>query len=124
MERSTLTYTGTALPLGSTTYNLFDTTLTGVKGFLSLARGTRFEVTVQNDQAGSLKAYWSEDGGTNWNLYNTTAVAIPAAGASTTVDFDTTPYRDWKVDWLNGGSNQTTFRITMVLISGSRPPAV
>lgn len=123
-ERAQLKYTGTALPGNAETVNMFNSTLTGVRGFLSSARASRFEVTLQNSQAGSLLAYWSDDFGTNWNLYDTQVVGIPAAGASAgPYDYSVDPYKDWKLDWLNGAAVQTVFRVNQVLISGYHGPA-
>jgi hypothetical protein len=120
-ERARLKYTGIALPTGATTVNMFDTTLTGVRDFLNNARGNRFECSIQNDQAGSLLAYWSDDFGVTWNKYDTQAVAIPAAGASSgPFDYLIDSYKDWKLDWLNGGVTQTTFIVNMALVSGDR----
>lgn len=80
---------------------------------------------VQNDQAGTLKAYWSNDGGTNWNLYSSTAVVIPAAGASSgPYGYLVDPYDDWKLVWTNGGSAQTTWRPTLSSIKGERASGI
>lgn len=120
-ERVQLKYTGTALPTAASTVNFFDTTQTGVRGFLALARANRFEITIQNDQALTLKAYWSDDFGTNWNQYDSQSVAIPSANNSSgPYDYLIDEYKDWKLDGLIGGSNETTFRVNMSLIVGQR----
>jgi len=108
----------------SNDYKLYDSTVQFTDG-LSAHHISRIIFGVQNDQTGTLKAYWSSDRGTNWNLYSSTAVAIPASGASSgpygiLVD----PYDDWKLVWTNGGSAQTTWRTSLELIRGDRASGV
>lgn len=109
----------TTLPTGAGTTILFDSTVS-TPGFFRSIGSSRFEVTIQNDQAGSLRAYWSRNGGTTWRLYNTQAVALVAAGASSEYDYLVDPFMDWKLDWLNGGVNQATWDGNLVLVCGDR----
>jgi hypothetical protein len=109
------------VPQGSNTYNIFDSTAQGVGGLLDLIWASRFIVTIQNDQIGTLKAYWSADKGTTWNQYDTQNVTIPGAGLSSgPFDYLIDLYRDWKVDFVNGGTNQTTWRGNMAMVCGDR----
>jgi hypothetical protein len=125
MQNPQLKYTGAALPGAGATIILFQTPDTGVRNFLALASAGRFQIVLQNDQALTLRAYWSDDFGVTWNQYNSQSVAIPAASTSSgPYDYDISAFRDWKIDMLNGGSNQTTFRINMSLIDGLRQPGV
>lgn len=109
----------------SNDYKLFDTTVTFTGGGLTRVRGiTRVTIVIQNDQAGTLKAYWSNDKGTNWDQYDSQTVAIPAAGASSgPYDYDVAPFDDFKLVWTNGGSAQTTWRVQIVMLRGIRSPA-
>ena len=105
----------------SNDYVLFDSTVCFGTAGLRSHDISRAEFGVQNSQTGTLKAYWSADKGTNWNLYNSTAVAIPAAGASSgPYDYLVDAYDDWKLVWTNGGSAQTTWRTSLTLIRNFR----
>ena len=124
-ERARVKYTDVALPLAGTTVNMFNTTLTGVRDFLNNARANRFECSLQNDQTCTLKAYWSDDFGVTWNRYNDQAVTIPGSGLSSgPFDYLIDGYKDWKLDCLNGGTNQGTFIVNMTLICGDRASGV
>lgn len=123
-----LKYTDTALPTLSTTDVLFDTTkmryarssstYNGFADFLAMTGLRWFKYTIHNDQAGTVNFYFSDDGGAEWNLFKTTAVPI----ASSTSNTDSTlveGYRDFKAEWVNGGTNQTTFNVNLSLASKS-----
>ena len=78
-------------------------------------------MTLINDQAGTLNAYSSVDRGTNWTKIYTAAVAASAANSESPYDFLIEPYADWKLEWVNGATPQTTFRPAMAL-QGQRNP--
>lgn len=100
----------------SNTYKLFDSTVTFGNG-LRQHDITRIIFTLQNSHAGTLNAYWSANGGTTWNLYDAQVPGVPAAGASSgPFDYLVDPYADWKLEWVNGGSAQTTWRTALTLI--------
>lgn len=113
----------TALPAGLATVNLFDSTVS-TKGCFRAMGCSRVNVVLQNDAAGELKAYWSADKGTTWNLYDTQTVAIPAAGASEWDDYETDAFLDWKVDFVNGAAAQTVFRGNVTVTCGDRSAGV
>lgn len=118
-----ITYT---LPTGSADTTLFDSTVhMGGKRMVPLMGIERMMITLQNSQAGSLKAYWSADGGTTWNLYDTQTAAIPAAGLSSgPYDYLIDGYADWRLIWTNGGTNQTVFTVSLAGIEEGRYSAV
>lgn len=122
-ESPTVAFPSTA-PTGAGTTVLFDSTTVGAGWFLRHVNANRYEVVIQNDQAGTIKGYWSANGGTTWNQYDSQTVAIPAAGASSgPYDYHLDAFKDFKAEWVNGGSNQTTWRGTATLICGDRPKA-
>ena len=84
----------------------------------------RFMATFQNDQTGTLKAYWSDDGGANWTQYDAQTVSIPASNKSSQFDYEVDLYRDWKLDFVNDATAQTTWKGNLVLGLGERAAAV
>lgn len=117
-----ITYGGSTPGADANDYVLFDTTVAApMRGFFQLAGIKRFVISIAHSHAGTLKAYWSSDGGTNWRLYHTQAVAAPAAGDTTDRDYFVGNYRDWKLVWTNGGSAQNPWA---VLLSGDTERSV
>lgn len=123
MTYSAIKYMGTALPTLSATFTLFTTVDTGMSNFFPIAGLHRFLVDIKNSHAGTLKEYKSDDGGTTWNQISETAIAAAAATATNVKDYLVSGYRDWKVDWVNGGTTQTTFEIDMS-VTGQRGATV
>ena len=119
MSYARVKYLGTALPIDATTENLFSTVVAApdTPNFLASADIHRVVVRLKNDQAGTLKTYRSSDRGTNWSQVSQTSVAAAASTASNDYDFLVEGYRDFKIDWLNGGVTQTTFAPDISLIS-------
>lgn len=111
-----ITYNGSTPGADSNEYVLFSTTAAApFKRFLALSGSRRFVLDLKNSHAGTLDAYYSADGGTNWIKYSTEAIAAPAAGVTYTRDYLVEHYDDWKLVWTNGGSAQTTWVIQMAL---------
>ncbi len=99
-----------ALPTGAGTTVLFDTVaskipFTGAGSWLSIA--------VAHDEDGTLNCYWSPDEGATWHLASSTA--LTAGATSSLSDFFVEPYEDIKVEWVNGGSDQTEFSVAFSL---------
>ncbi len=85
----------------------------------------RITFTTVNDHTGTLKAYYSQDKGSTYTLYSSTAVGIPASGAiSGPYDFPVDAFPDWKLVWTNGGTAQGTWLPAITLIRGLRALAV
>lgn len=108
-------YTGTALPTGATTVTLFSTvTAFPFANGLQMLDIDRLYFTIQNDQTGTLKAYFSNDRGTTWvRCFPDATVTASATNDENRHDYLVEPYADFKVDWTNGGSNQGTFNINI-----------
>lgn len=102
----------------SNTYNLFDSTVSFGGGVLPSRNLARLEFTLNNDQAGTLKFYKSLNKGTTWRQVGGD-IAVPA-NSSTDIsgpyDYLIDPFPDVKLDWVNGGSAQTTWEPGVVLI--------
>jgi hypothetical protein len=99
------------------TYNVVNSTLLGGANFFSHTGTRRVMVTIKNSHAGTLKEYRSTDKGATWTQISETAVAAPAASASNTYKYHVSQFNDWKLDWVNGGSAQTTFTVDISLLS-------
>lgn len=114
------------------TYNMFSSIVTFGTGTAGDSRNTtlishgvsRVTFSVENSEAGTLKAYRSVDKGTNWDQVGGD-IAVAAAAATDIngpYDFLVDTYQDFKIDWLNGGAAQTTWRPEVTLIVGDRVP--
>ena len=115
MSTTAITYAGTTPGADASTYPLFDTTTASpnARGFFALAGIQRVRLELEHTQAGTLNASWSQDGGTTWVVHDSTAVAIPAANQSTGVDYNVGNYRDWKLEWVNGGVAQASWIVAL-----------
>lgn len=113
---TTVKYIGTALPTDSDTFTLFDTTSTGHwTGMLAHTQTCRVLVDIKHSHNGTLKSYKSKDGGTNWVAMSSQAVT--ASAATSAADYLVEGLRDFKLEWVNGGTTQTTFVADIVLSS-------
>lgn len=100
----------------SNDYILFDSTVCFSSG-LDAHDISRIEFSVNNSQAGTRKAYFSQDRGVTWNLYDSTAVVASSSGAMAgPFDYLVDPYKDFKLVWTNGGSAQATWIPSIVMI--------
>ncbi len=75
----------------------------------------RLVVDIKHNAAGTLNWYKSNDRGTNWHQLDAEAVAAPAATESTTRTFLIEEYDDFKLEWVNGSSAQTTWAVNVAL---------
>jgi hypothetical protein len=114
MESTVIGVTG-GTPTGANTVTLFNS-YTAFLGTILAAMGIkRLMFSVKNDQAGTLKFYKSKDGTTFDQVGGSIAVGIPAAtDISGPYDFLCEGYWYVKLDWLNGGVDQTTWRAELV----------
>ena len=121
-------YTGKALPDNADVVVLFSTGPTlGVPGAFPFANGlqalsiNRIYVAIQNSQAGTLKAYKSDDHGVTWvQIIADQAVATAAANSENINDYLVEPYADWKLTWTNGATIQTVFGVSINGVIGER----
>jgi hypothetical protein len=111
----------TTVPLGSSTYVLLDT-FTALAGItLETHNITRYELIVNNTQTGTVQLLRSEDG-TTYRIFQSYAVTIPGAPAvdSGPIDFAVQGVDYLKVQWVNGGTNQTTWNPVQSLVEDQR----
>lgn len=109
-------------PTDSNTVTLFDST-TAFPGGNGMQNHhiSRAAFAFSNSHAATLKAYRSINGGTTWKQVGGDIVL-----AATTTDLNRRDfladdiYPDFKLDWENGGTTQTTFIATLTLIVGDR----
>ena len=114
---TTVKYGGSVPGADANDYELFSTVTANLHpNFFPMNRVAKFQIFVKNPQAGVLKEYESEDGGTNWSQVSNTAVAAAAATAQNAYEFVVEPYRDWKLVWTNGGVAQTGWVVKMAML--------
>ena len=107
MSSVDLIYAGTALPADATTETLYDTTTEGIGNLIVNHNLSRFHYDIRHDKSGSVKGYWSVDGGTNWRQFHDSGVVPADTIAENNVLVES--YKDVKFEWLNGGTTQTSF---------------
>lgn len=120
--------TTTAPGADSNTYPLFNSVTAFGGGLLRVRAGgaNRLQFGVENSEAGTLKGYMSPDKGTNW--YQVEGDVAVAAAAATDIsgpyDWLIDTYPDFKLDWVNGGAAQTTWKPILSLVAGDRASGV
>lgn len=114
-----------ALPGNAETVVLFSTadpllpTFPAVKGGCPMANWGpmtklhSFHADIKNDQAGTIRGWKSSNRGATWTQFYTEAIAIPASGMSSNVVVLIEGFADFKFDWLNGATPQTTFEVDL-----------
>lgn len=109
-------YTGTALPLSTTTYNLFSTVLAMPGAGMHQMAGLDWYIAhIGNDAKGQLKGYRSQDRGTNWTQFYTRGVCPSFTDHLNKFAIPIGDCQDFKLDWVNGGTNQTSFLLDQTL---------
>lgn len=122
---SIITYSGSTPGADSNTYPIWSSVTALGKGMLGPHGIKRVVVSLKNIAAGAggtLNGYWSANGGTTWNQYDSQTVSDATSTATNTYDYDVARYRDFKVDWVNAGTAQSTWLVTIALLY-ERPPA-
>lgn len=119
--KTKITYNGTAPGADTNTYVLLNTTLLVGAGKFSLANlpwVCRLMISIKNVAAGTLKLFASEDNGTTWTqvMADVSVAAVGTTASANTYDLLIGEYRDVKVEWVNGGSAQTVWRVDMAFL--------
>jgi len=115
----------TTVPLANTTYTLLDT-FTALAGItLPTHEIARYVLTVNNTQAGFVRASRSEDG-TTYRVFERVAVGVPVAPIvdSGPLDFAVQGVQYLKIEWENGPVNQTTWNPVQELVEKQRAAQV
>lgn len=126
----TFKYTGSTPGADSNTYNIFSSVTAFPGANMAAMYGLkRLFITIDNPQSGTAKLYRSIDAqngvarGTNWVQVGGDFAATASATDVFTLDAMIEGFPDFKVDWVNGGSAQTGWTVTIAL-DGSRAAAV
>lgn len=113
MER--FQYSGSAPGANTNATTLFDSTIQlGAAGALGRARFRSFAVALKNSHSGSVRASMRDASG-SWQAFRTEDFAASPAGAANTLTLEIGHCADLKIEWVNGGSAQTTWFVAMVL---------
>lgn len=113
-----LEYSGSTPGADAGTYPLFSSVTAFPGAGMHQQQGLHtLRYDIKNDQAGTLKLYKSADRGTTWSQVAQTSIAAAAAGVSNTDTFSVEAYPDFKLDWVNGGSAQATWAVSLNLSS-------
>lgn len=109
-------------PTGSNTVVVFDTTVQFPGGGgISIHRINRITCAFAQSHSSTLKAYSRATIGGTWDQ-----VGGDIALSATTTDLNRKDFLvddlgvDFKLEWTNGGTTQTTYRARVSLISGDR----
>ncbi len=105
-------------PTGSATITLIDTFIALAGNPLAAAGVSRIEVGGINSHLGTLQLFCSKDGTT----YDQVGGDVPVSPSATDdvsgpFDFLVDGYKFAKLNWVNGGTTQTTWRWQGTLIS-------
>lgn len=108
-----LKYAGSAPGADSNTYTIFTTVDGSIpRGWAVNADVHSFHWDIKHSQSGTLKGYRSEDGGSNWvQFFDSGALAAPTY-TSNGVEL-VEGFRDFKFEWVNGGSAQATWSVSI-----------
>ena len=124
-----LKYGGTALPTGSTTNTLFSTVTAFPGARMHMQAGYNwFLGKLTNDKKGQLKGYRSLDAtngvarGTNWEQVYSRGICPSFTDYANEFAIHVGMYEDFKIDWVNGGTTQTTFNPDLILLEGEHNP--
>lgn len=99
--------TSETAPLASATLILFDSFVAFAGVPVDVHEIVRHTVTLVNDQIGTLRLRFSDDG-TNWFAVTSQAIAIPIAPITGTgpIDLPIDGLKYYQVLFVNGGTNQ------------------
>jgi len=100
----------TAAPTGSATVTVFNSvTAFGANG-MRHQNVRRISFGVNNDQAATLNAAESIDGGATWRTFSATVLAAPASNTiNGPYDFIVDVYHEFRLQWVNGGVTQGVY---------------
>lgn len=104
----------TALPTGSDTIELYSSVVGATAPHQLVSGGMKlFLLDIAHDEDGTIRVEKSKDRGLTWHTVTTTA--ITAAVPTTKQAFQLEVFDDFRVLWINGGSDQTVWVVDMCL---------
>lgn len=109
---SNIPYAGSTPGADANTYTLFDTTRLPQRNWGPMNGVHTFHWDIKHSQAGTVRGYRSQDGGTTWvQFYDTGSMAAPAYTSNDSVTVE--GFRDFKFEWVNGGAAQAAWSVSM-----------
>lgn len=100
----------TTLPTGTATIEIFNSvTAFGAKQ-LRHTPIKRISFAAEHDQTFTARISRSTDGGTTWDVVNSQSVAVVANTIGGPLDYLVDTYDDVKIEVVNGGVDQVTWR--------------
>lgn len=111
-------YVGSTPGADSNTYVLVNTTSIAGTGPLQPTNYKRYLLSLNNAAAGTLNVYASTNAGVAWKSIYTVAVSAATSNRNNEFAIPTFPHVDIKVEWVNGGSAQTTWVVTQAFDDG------
>jgi cellulose biosynthesis protein BcsQ len=107
-------YIGDAPGADTSTYPLFDSTVAFPgANYFQMHGYKRLVIDLTHNASGTLNWYKSDDRGDTWTQLGTESLAAPTY--SDQIDIWVEPYSDMKVEWVNGGSAQTSWIVDLAL---------
>lgn len=112
-------YVGATPGADTNIYTIFSTALSEAPpGFLAMSDTHKILVSISASNNGTLKAYKAITRDINnvpvWQQVSTESVTV-TPGTDVVRDYLVEPYLDWKLEWTNGGSAQTTWMVDVAL---------
>lgn len=131
MERSfRIAYGGSTPAADSATYKLLDTTVTSQPGQMdrqtldAIRQGEvkRYLLSLKTSHIGTLRGYGSADAGGSWHQFYNRVILPTEAARMRDVNVRIDQHADFKFDWINGGSAQSTWYVAQALTSDVASP--
>lgn len=119
MAFSRLKYSGSTPGADTDTYTLWTSETAGGGNLAAMSGARYFVLDLKNSGAGTLKVYKGSArpsaGAVTFSQIEQISVAAAPTAESNKFEFNIEPYSDWKIEWVNGGSAQSTWLVDMAL---------
>lgn len=109
-------------PAGGATVELFNSVTAFGAGVLSFLPLKRIQFSAEHDQTFVLNGYRSTNGGTNWDQTFTQSLPVVANTIAGPIDVLIDGFSDFKLEAVNGGTPQGTWRPELRGIEDTRNP--
>ena len=113
--RTQVAYIGATPGADTDDYVIFDSTVSMPNGGLTIGDTKRVLISISHNADGTLKEYKSSDGGTTWIQIAADDAITAVSNVDTFKEYQVQPYVDYKVEWTNGNSAQTTWNVSVAL---------
>jgi hypothetical protein len=109
-----ITYAGDTPGADNNTYVLYNSALTDANKWGGLKR-KYYLLALKTSAVGTLNGYASSDGGSTWHQFYQRQVPATESVLMRNVPVRIDMHKDVKFEWVNGGSEQTTWYVSQVL---------